>query len=366
MTIKRRLHITNVLVLVIPITMALLMNGVIFLISPYEMGKYQYETLNAHIIIVGLLSPLVVAITIPLTNMFLTRFVIKKITDPIDMLSYGVHQIRDGNLSYRIEYAGNDEFTSICADFNEMAWRLNEMVMEQQKDEANRKELIAGISHDLRTPLTSIKAYVEGLEKGVASTPETQRSYLDTIGTKTAEMEHIINQLFLFSKLDLEGFPLILERVDLSLTLQTLVGDIAEEYQEKGLSIALGVTQDTIEVDIDRQQFRNALINVIENSLKYKVKEQGALVISCSTTDSYATISLTDDGPGVPEDTLDKLFNVFYRVDASRSSKEGSGLGLAITAKMLEAMGGQVQAQNVAEGGLSILINLPSKKGAVA
>jgi signal transduction histidine kinase len=364
------LHITNILVLAIPVFVALLANTILILIGRYvlDIQDYPYYTsaVGANMIYLGLFSPVIVLITIPLTNMFLTRFVIRKITEPIDMLSYGVHQIRDGNLSYRIEYTGNDEFSSICADFNEMAWRLNELVSERQKNEEDRKELISGISHDLRTPLTSIKAYVEGLEKGVASTPEAQRKYLDTIRLKTADMERIINQLFLFSKIDLNEFPLVPEKTNLTETLQELIVDIAEEYQEQGLILHLKTFESPLCVTIDQQQFRNVLMNVIENSLKYKVKDCGSLDIVCSAAGEEAVVTLTDDGRGVPEDSLDKLFTLFYREDASRGTKEGSGLGLAISAKMLERMGGRIRAQNAPEGGLSIIINLPLEREAAS
>lgn len=114
----------------------------------------------------------------------------RSITTPLDALVHGVRQIRDGNLEYRIEYDGKDEFAQVVDDFNEMAQRLQDMVNARQKDDENRRALIAGISHDLRTPLTSIKGYVEGLEKGVANSPQMRREYLDTIRQKTDDLEH--------------------------------------------------------------------------------------------------------------------------------------------------------------------------------
>lgn len=119
-----------------------------------------------------------------LTNRFLTRFVFRRISEPLTTLAEGVHQIRDGNLTYRIDYRENDEFLPVCEDFNEMAQRLRTAVEQSQKEEESRKELLASISHDIRSPLTSIRAYVEGLTDGVADTPEKQKNYLDTIRKK--------------------------------------------------------------------------------------------------------------------------------------------------------------------------------------
>lgn len=298
------------------------------------------------------------------TNRFLTRFIYKSIMTPLDTLVYGVHQIRDGNLNHHIEYAGKDEFAGICSDFNEMAKRLLDSVNARQKDDANRKELIAGISHDLRTPLTSIKAYVEGIEKGVAGTPETQKRYLDIIRNKTEDLEHIVNQLFLFSKLDIGEFPFYLEQVDIGKELSNMVAAVFEEYEKKGLTVTLTQNVQNIYVQADIVQLRNAVTNVLENSVKYKNKEQGRMKISCEAGDKHVTVTLADNGPGVASEALGKLFDVFYRSDPSRSDpSKGSGLGLAITAKILERLGGSIRAENVPEGGLAVIMKLPRYTG---
>lgn len=323
-------------------------------------NKEDGKAYNSIIFILGVVMFFVVIAIILLTNRFLTSFVFKRIIMPLETLVYGVHQIRDGNLDYHIEYNEKDEFQEICSDFNEMAHRLLDSVKTRQKDEANRKELIAGISHDLRTPLTSIKAYVEGLETGVASTPETQKRYLDTIKNKTSDLEHIVSQLFLFSKLDIGEFPLYLEKVDIGKELSNIVVNLSEEYKEKGLIIKMTQNVKDICIQADIVQLRNAVINVLENSVKYKNKEQGQMKISCEDKDSYVAIILEDNGPGVNDEALEKLFDVFYRTDPSRSNpSKGSGLGLSITAKILEQLDGTIKAENVKEGGLAIIMILP-------
>lgn len=128
-----------------------------------------------------------------LTNRFLTRFVFRHIAQPLKILGEGVHQIRDGNLTYRIEYTEPDEFRPICEDFNDMAGRLRDSVSRSQKEEESRKELLAGISHDIRSPLTAIQAYVEGLLDGVADTEEKRTAYLSIIQKKSVEMRKHLN-----------------------------------------------------------------------------------------------------------------------------------------------------------------------------
>ncbi|MGV8982524.1 sensor histidine kinase [Clostridium sp.] len=322
-------------------------------------GTYDKIVFN-----LGLIMIFVIIAIILLTNKFLTRFVFKSIILPLDTLVYGVHQIRDGNLDYHIEYTEKDEFEGICSDFNEMAQRLLDSVNVRQKDEANRKELIAGISHDLRTPLTSIKAYVEGLETGVASTPEIQKHYLDIIKNKTVDLEHIVSQLFLFSKLDIGEFPLYLEKVDIGKELSNMIVNLTEEYEKKGLIITLTQNVKGIYVQADILQLRNAVINVLENSVKYKNMKQGKMRIICETDNNSVAIKLEDNGLGVSEEALEKLFDIFYRTDPSRSNpSKGSGLGLSITAKIIEKLGGSIRAENILEGGLAIIMMLPQYTG---
>lgn len=299
-----------------------------------------------------------------MTNRLLTRKVVKSIITPLDTLVYGVHQIRDGNLNYRIEYAGKDEFADVCADFNEMAERLLAMVNARQRDEDNRKELIAGISHDLCTPLTSIKTYVEGIELGMASTPEKLSHYLDTIKSKAMDMDNIINQLFLFSKLDIGEFPMQIEEVDIGKWLDGYIDAVLEEYGHRGLQINLVESITSVAVDVDSVQFRNVLTNIMENSVKYGNKEQVIMRVACQSDNTNVVITLSDNGPGVPEEMLEKLFEIFFRGNKSRSNtSQGSGLGLAISAKIMELLNGTVKAVNSPEGGLSVMLTLPIAGG---
>jgi signal transduction histidine kinase len=284
----------------------------------------------------------------------------KSIVTPLDMLVSGVHHIRDGNLNYRISYAGDDEFAGVCADFNEMAGRLLDMVHARQKDDENRRELIAGISHDLRTPLTSIKAYIEGLGEGVSATPESRERYVNIIKSKTEDLEHIIAQLFLFSKLDLGNFPFKMETFDIGGMLADFVKTAAEEYSQKGLAIDLAENTGGVMINADRVQLGNVFTNILENSVKYGNKDQGVMRIACRAENDQAVITLSDNGPGAPQASLEKIFHALYRGDKARSNTgQGSGLGLAISAKIMERLGGEIRAANAREGGLSISLKLP-------
>jgi signal transduction histidine kinase len=374
-TVKRRLLISNILMLGIPILLTIGMliglNYVFYSITGIDTSTLRHggittvqEGTSAH----WTQHTMFILILIPFTFIFITNYVLKKlvfnpIMTSVNILATGVKELSDGNLTYRIKHDKGNEFDSVCSDFNTMAARLLDMVEQKQADEKNRKELIAGISHDLRTPLTSIKTYVEGIELGMAETPEKQKKYLTTIKDKTDDIEHIINQLFLFSKLDIGEFPMRIEQKDAGRWIVDFISSVSEEYTQKGLRVELAVNiQDTF-FSVDSVQLRTVFINILENSVVHGNKDDGIMNIGCTKGSEYITITMTDNGPGVPNDDLAMIFDVFYRADkARRNTSQSSGLGLAISAKIIERLGGEIIAANEPYKGLSIQVILPIAK----
>lgn len=338
-----------------------LTNGKTFTVYIFSTKDFtDYKKINSTIISIAVLMVLGVLIVVFLTSRFLTRFVFRKIEQPLDTLAHGVHQIRDGNLDYQIIYESKDEFAPVCEDFNDMAVRLKQLVSLIQKQEQSRKELLAGISHDLRSPLTSIKAYAEGLLDGVAKTPESQKSYIQMIKTKTEDIDRMVAKLFLFSKMDLGDYPYYPETLNLEQEIMSLINATAEEYASKGLEVKVEELAQDVEIYADPVQLRSVFANILENSFKYKDKEQGCVCIRIERHGNEVYITIEDNGPGVSEEALGKLFDVFYRSDPSRNSpNKGSGLGLAITAKAIARMGGSIYAKNSTPSGLCMVIKLP-------
>jgi signal transduction histidine kinase len=374
MTIKRRLFISNILMIIIPIVTYIVFTGFLSLAIAGAYKTWNLPTLPEAYFETAFADymPQIAAIwfgmfilmiaVVLITSKKLTRIMTKNIVSPLDTLSFGVKQIRDNNLGFRLDYHEDDEFRPVCEAFNEMAVRLETMTAERKKGEENRRELIAGISHDLRTPLTSIKAYLEGLETGVASTPEQWQKYFSTIQNKVNDLEHIINQLFLFSKLDIGDFPVNPRKIDIGKALTEITAELSDEYERRGLTlIARGIKQG-LHANLDPVLFRSVIVNILENSVKYKDVKQGRIEIEWSVSGKMAEIRLTDNGPGVPEDVVEKLFDVFYRADPSRN-KKGSGLGLAISKKIINRMGGAMNAGLSKEHGLVISICLPIVNG---
>ena len=247
----------------------------------------------------------------------------------------------------------------MCGAFNEMAARLKESVERTRRDEESRKELLAGISHDLRSPLTSIRAYVEGLLDGVAQTEESKQRYLRTIRTKAEDIDRLVSQLFLYSKLDLEGVHMEMRPIRLDEFVAGFVEEAALDSRTRGLEITAEQLT-PVTVSADPEQLRRVLSNILENSIKYKAKETGRLRI---TLEESGRLTLADDGPGVPEEALPKLFDVFYRSDPARKNPAGgSGLGLAIAAKAVQGMSGTIRARGGPHGGLAIAITLSKEE----
>jgi signal transduction histidine kinase len=364
MTLKRRLFISNIIMTVLPL---LLIGMVTFMLfgtkvpDDPEFRLEKEETMKSWYRQVILNSAIILALAIFIittVNQLLTRNIIKRIMRPLDTLSMGARRFSENNLGFRLDYRDDDEFRPVCDTFNEMAVRLETMKDERQKNDDNRRELIAGISHDLRTPLTSIKMSIDGIKTGVAATDEQRKKYTAIIENKTVELEHIINQLFLFSKLDMGEFSPETRLVNCGLLLEDCIEELSGEYVRRGLALIARVLPRDMYVSIDPVLFRRVIINIFENAAIYKTAEMGHITIDCIEEAKNVKICLADDGPGVRPENLEKLFDVFYRADQSRN-KKGSGLGLAISAKIIAKMGGSIRAELPSAGGLAIVIVLP-------
>jgi len=294
-----------------------------------------------------------------LTNGILSSRVAKSLIEPLDLLSYGAGQIEEGNLDFQMNYQGKDEFAKVCADFDKMRIRLQESVQMQLKYEEDRKDLVVGISHDLRTPLTTIKGYVKGLKDGVANTPEKCERYHDIIYNKACDMDMLVDKLFLFSKLDTGKFPFHFEKVYCNEFLRSFFKSALDEFERKGLNLFYeNSCNDNILINIDSEEINRVLMNILENSAKYKTRDYGNVNITVNKQGDNIVLRIKDDGPGVLEENLSRLFVSFYRGDSARTNpSEGSGLGLSISEHIVKAHDGIITAENM--DGLVITITLP-------
>lgn len=296
------------------------------------------------------------------TDIILVTFISRGILVPLDKLRRATHEIRDGNLDYRVDYDGKNELGDVCADFDEMRLRLRDSVESQQRYEDNRKELLAGISHDLGTPLTAIKGYVSGLIDGIADTPEKQAHYLKTIYSTACDMDHLVSELFTFSKLDMDRIPFYFEQVDLIGFFE----DCCDELRPKFATQEIDILFDnhcgaSARSSLDRVQMKRAVMNIINNCVKYKKTGLCSIRITLRMDGPDIRIEIADNGMGVSEEELTKIFDSFYRTDRARTNvSSGSGLGLAITKQIIDRHSGKIWATGSIGSGLTICILLPT------
>lgn len=296
-----------------------------------------------------------------LINIMLSTLVSRSILRPVRLLSEAAENIRVGNLNFRIQSKGRDELGKLVNSFDSMREQLKESLELRDKYEQNRKEMIANISHDLKTPITSIIGYVEGIQDGVAKSIQKQKEYLATIHSKALYVNRLIEELSLYSKLDVKKLPFHFEAVDISAFILDYLNEINDELSEKDIRVRFDSKNSHVNVWMDRDKMIRVLENIIFNSVKYMNKGFGEITISIVEQEKMVKVSIRDNGPGVSEEEIAKIFNRFYRTDPSRSTA-GSGLGLAIAAQIIKAHSGEIWAENLASGGLCVNFTLNKMK----
>lgn len=293
-------------------------------------------------------------------NAVLSWWISKSVLIPLQKLSRGTKEIRDGNLDTVIDYTKPDEFGEVCRDFDEMRVYLRTSVEQRLKDEQRKKDLIIGISHDLRTPLTSISGYLDGLMDGIANTPEKRERYLKAIKTRTRDLSRLVDSLSEYNRLDSKNFHYHLEPGDLKGFIGQYLSAYEEEARQNHLNLRFISDEGAYPVLFDKNEMKRVLDNLFTNTLKYCEASLASVVISLKRVERSTVVEFvfSDNGPGVPEESLDRLFESFYRVDGARcNSGEGSGIGLAVVKEIITGHKGIVHAEN--HDGLAIIIHLP-------
>ncbi|MCR2822278.1 sensor histidine kinase [Lederbergia panacisoli] len=292
-----------------------------------------------------------------LTNVFLSYIVSRSVLQPVRQLSHASEKISKGDFDFVIKSKSKDELGQLIRTFDSMRGQLKESLELRDQYENNRKEMIANISHDLKTPITSILGYVEGLQDGIANSGDKREQYLDTIRSKATYMNRLIEELALYSKLDVNSLPFHFETVDIQAFIKDYLEEISEELIEKDVKVLFHSNISHPQARIDRDKLIRVMENIIFNSMKYMDKSPATINISIIEEKNMIKISVSDNGPGVPTEELAAIFNRFYRTDPARSTG-GSGLGLAIASQIIEAHGGKMWAENVSTGGLRVNFTL--------
>ncbi len=295
-----------------------------------------------------LMRDMIIAILIilALTAMFLTQWISRTVFSKINELNKGMSKIKDGDLTYVLQSDADDEIGEMFRNYEDMRMTLKEYYEERERLEEKNKELVSNISHDLKTPITAIKGYVEGIMDGVADTPEKMDKYIRTIYNKATDMDRLINELTTYSSVDNDRIPYKFLRSNVADYFGDCVEEVGLDLESKGIEFNYtNLVDPGTMVIADPEQMKKVINNIISNSVKYMDKPHGVIDMRILDEVDSIRVEIEDNGKGIAPADLQKIFERFYRTDASRNSAQGgSGIGLSIVKKIIEDHGGYIWA----------------------
>lgn len=323
--------------------------GTAFIITSLREAIPQLEVL---VLDLGVAIVLILIVTAACMSAWIYRGV----NSPLKKLKEATQHIKEGDLDFALDVKGNDELSQLCQDFEAMRRQLKITNEEKNAYDRENKELISNISHDLKTPITAIKGYIEGIMDGVADTPEKMERYLKTVYTKASDMEKMIEELFLYSKLDSNSMTYSFTKVNLNDYFEDCIEEISTDLETKNFDLGFfNYADKNVVIIADPEQLKRVIINIVNNSIKYIGNKKGLINIRIREEAEFVQIEIEDNGKGIAKNELGHIFERSYRTDASRNSAQGgSGLGLSIAKKIIEEHGGRIWATSKENIGTSI------------
>ena len=341
MKLKTRLVIAFMTVTVLPLLMSV---AVIFAFRLFKFHSIQEVLTFFRLAAVFAITSLI------LLEGNLIVWIYRGVANPLNRMKIATQSIKDGNLEYELELdvTTDDEIGHLCQDFEEMRIRLKNNAEEKVENDRRSKELISNISHDLKTPITAIKGYVEGIMDGVADTPEKMDRYIKTIYNKANEMDLLINELTLYSKIDANRIPYHFDTIFVNAYFHDCAIDLHMDLEARDVDFSYdNRVKDGVRIIADAEQLKRAINNIISNSVKYMDKTKKQIALRIKDAGDFVQIEIEDNGKGIGVKELPQIFDRFYRTDASRNSATGgSGIGLSIVKKIIEEHGGKIWASS--------------------
>ena len=287
-----------------------------------------------------------IVLILVVTAALLIIWIYRGVAIPLGKMKIATQNIKEGNLDYELEVETDDEIGQLCRDFEEMRMRLRDSSSEKVEYDKRSKELISNISHDLKTPITAIKGYVEGIMDGVADTPEKMDRYIKTIYNKANEMDTLINELTLYSKIDANRIPYNFSTISVNSYFDDCAADLKIELDSRGIAFTyVNFVEGDVKIIADAEQLKRVINNIISNSAKCMDKAEKRINLRVKDVGDFVQIEIEDNGKGIGAKELPNIFERFYRTDASRNSMTGgSGIGLSIVKKIVEEHGGKIWA----------------------
>lgn len=352
MKLKTRIFLSFFLIILIPIILgATFFGGTMMFNRQLLITKYGIEITRLgpynKAMLINLIFSMIAILVI--TGLVLSLWLYRGIMTPINRLMKATKSIRDGNLDFKLERTdGVTEVEELCDNFEEMRVHLKAANEEKIRIDEENRELISNISHDLKTPITTVRGYCEGLMDGIADTPEKRERYVRTIYNKANEMNNLINELSFYSKITTNRIPYAFNKINARAFFDDAAEEYGDELKEKGGQfIYRNSVRPEVKIIADPEQIQRVMNNIVSNSLKYMDKPQKRITLDVREVNDEVQASIADNGKGIESRSLPLIFNRFYRTDSSRnSSKGGSGIGLSIVKKIIEDHGGRVWAES--------------------
>ena len=290
-----------------------------------------------------------VIIILILTSGAFTMWIYRSTVRPINKLRLATNNIKNGNLDFDMDVEGNNEFAELCKDFDNMRKRLKYNAEENVRRDSESKELISNISHDLKTPITAIKGYVEGIMDGVADTDEKMDRYIRTIYTKACDMDNLINELTFYAKVDSDKINYNFIKLNLTEYFNDCIDEIGVDLESRNIELKyINELDKETAIVADPEQFKRVINNIINNSMKYMEINNGVVEIHLYNEGDDVHIDISDNGKGISQKDIGHIFDRFYRSDTSRNSRTGgSGIGLSIVKKIIIDHGGSITAESI-------------------
>lgn len=302
--------------------------------APYRVTKMYYDSM---------LKAILLFIVLFIINViFYSLWTSKKIRIPLKKITEGISRMSDGHLDTKLEFKAEKEFAVIRDSFNFMAEKLKDSEKEKRELEENKIRMLLDLSHDIKTPITTVQGYSKALSENLIDNEDKKQRYYKTIYAKAARVNELVNDLFEFVTLESTDYCISKTNEDFLEFLRKIMVEYYDEIEEKEFDLDLRIPDKEIILNFDTKLMSRAISNIIVNDLKYNPKGT-KLRIEIIEGETEIVLEIADNGIGIPEPLREKIFCAFVRGDESRKSDGGTGLGLAIAKKIIERHGGELK-----------------------
>jgi two-component system OmpR family sensor kinase/two-component system sensor histidine kinase BaeS len=301
------------------------------------------------IFLVGLLFPFgVISFFLSLLTIFIGVLLVQRLVNPLAEVIAAAREVANGKLDARVTVSGPQDLRVLNESFNEMAASL-------ERNDRERREMFADIAHELRTPLSIIRGRLEGIVDGIYSVDGSQVSMALE---QTYLLQRLVDDLRLLTLAETRQLPFDKRDVNVGELIERVLEMFSAEAREKNITLTFPEKNGNLSVEIDPQRFEQVISNLLGNALRY-VPNGGKIWVTANESADSLRITVNDNGAGVPAEDLPYIFDRFWRKEKSRSrASGGTGLGLAIAKQLIEAQGGVIEAHNLPEGGLQVVVEI--------